>query len=79
MKRTIKLATAAAVLALAACARQAPLLQVTHPEWVPPQGPEWAEADCDAKSAQAGGYDWVDVILRQRAARAACLKAYGLE
>lgn len=50
-----------------------------HPDWNPPQGLEYAIAQCDAKSEAVSGYDWIDKASNQCDAMDACMKAYGYE
>lgn len=68
-------------VAVAGCATSGnpPGWQSKHPDWHPPQGLEYAKAQCDAKAEGAGGYDWIDAALNKSEIRAACMKAYGYE
>lgn len=50
-----------------------------HPDWNPPQGIEFAIAQCDAKAESVSGYDWADKAINQGDAMEACMKTYGYE
>lgn len=50
-----------------------------HPDWNPPQGIEYAIAQCEVKAQETSGYDWADATLKKGKAKAACMKAYGYE
>jgi len=50
-----------------------------HPDWNPPQGIEYAIAQCEAKAQGTSGYDWADAALKKGAARETCMRAYGYE
>lgn len=54
-------------------------LKVTHADWNPPQGPEWAHAQCLQQASQASGYDWIDSAFAKTEARKNCFKAFGYE
>jgi hypothetical protein len=65
------------ILFLAGCANMR-MISV-RPGWNPPQGQEWAEAQCQARASVAGGYDWVDSVVNRGKAYRACMASYGYE
>lgn len=50
-----------------------------HPEWNPPKGYDWANAQCKARSNTASGYDWVETSRNRVNAYNACMASYGYE
>lgn len=50
-----------------------------HPDWNPPQGLEYAQAQCDAKAEGVSGYDWIDASSNKYETKKACMKAFGYE
>lgn len=50
-----------------------------HADWNPPQGLEYAIAQCEAKAEGVSGYDWIDKASNKNDAMDACMKAYGYE
>ncbi len=64
------------VLSLSACAN---LHMVNfRPDWNPPQGYEWAKAQCKTSANVGYGRDWVDFILHnEEKAYTSCMASYG--
>lgn len=79
----VRLAVLVAALAAHGCAslnaspNGAAWWRVARPEWVPPQGLEWAIAQCNAHAAGVSGYDWIDAGSKKAEARSACMTAFG--
>lgn len=53
--------------------------QSTHPDWHPPQGLDFAIAQCKVKQQETSGYDWVDAALKKGEIMKTCMHAYGYE
>ncbi len=50
-----------------------------NPEWNPPQGQAWAEAQCKSRSVSASGYDWIQEAINKDNAYKSCMASYGYE
>lgn len=64
------------IISLSGCAISQVRMESVKPEWNPPQGYEWAVAQCRARR---GDYSFISNISYGKVSYYACMSAYGYE